>query len=223
MNDAWGNYKNGQIPLKAMTEYLGTYLKPDVAKQFRLAVNAAAKESIRCRINGSTGGYRPLGASTDFYVRDAKNTSTKSENQWFTYGVYKRGGALASYPGTSNHGWGTAIDITPGRENVKLKNILAKYGFTFPVHSESWHIHYVGGPAPIPDATATQKKTWKGLQGYLKTYWGYKAAIDGIAGEGTWTACQKWLKAQHAYSGKIDGTPGPLTYAAMDRANCKLR
>jgi len=75
----------------------------------------------------------------------------------------------------------------------------------------------------VPDATSAQKANWKALQGYLKQYWGYAGALDGVPGNGTWTATQKWLKAKWGYAGAIDGVPGSQTYAAMGRAGCKLK
>ena len=56
---------------------------------------------------------------------------------------------VAAYPGTSNHGLGTAIDI--GNYYRYPHSLLVKwgkvYGFRFDTPSELWHVKYVGAPA----------------------------------------------------------------------------
>lgn len=216
MGDAWGGWKNGEIPAKAMQKVLGYYLRPDAAEAMRGAIAELGKSGIAVQINES---YRPLGVPGDQYIRDEFKTSTKCSNQWFQWGRAQRGETSASYPGTSNHGWGTASDISNGG-NAKLREVLLKYGWVFDVRGESWHTHFVGIPKPVPEPTASQKLYWSRMQKYLQTYWGYSGAIDGIAGEGTWIATQRWLKARWGYSAAIDGKPGPQTLAAMQRAGC---
>jgi hypothetical protein len=219
MGDAWGGWKNGQIPAQPMQKVQGYYLRPDAAEAMRGAIAELAKSNITIYINES---YRPLGVPADANVRNQYKTSTKCSNQWFQYGRMKRGETpAAAYPGTSVHGWAVASDITNGA-NATIRSVLAKYGWVFDVPSESWHAHFVGIPKPIPEPNALQKANWRLMQGYLRQ-WGYSGAIDGIAGVGTWTAAQKWLKARHGYVGAIDGIPGPMTYAAMKRAGSNLR
>jgi len=72
----------------------------------------------------------------------------------------KRGMAPSATPGTSNHGWGLAIDIA-NASGPRLAWMLGdspwtspvlKYGFSWEVESgknaESWHIRYVCGDKP---------------------------------------------------------------------------
>lgn len=222
MADAWGGYKNGQIPTSAMYKVGGVFMRPDAGHAMLAAIQEAARHGIRLTIQEA---YRPLGIPADEHVRDEFHTSTRSSNQWFQYGRYLRKETpAAAYPGTGSvHGYGVGADVTPGRENPQLVAIMKTHGFVFDIASESWHCHYVGLPKPTPEPSAAQKRTWRGLQGYLAAYWGYRGAIDGVPGVNTWTACQKWLAAAWLYKGAIDGVPGPQTWAAMDRAKCKLR
>jgi hypothetical protein len=221
MGDNWGGYANGKIPTSAMLKVQNDWFKPDVGHALISAITECAKHGIAIHINE---GYRPLGIPADQNIRDENKTSTRSSNQWFQYGRMKRGETpAAATPGQSIHGWGKAADVSPGRDNSTVAGIFAKYGFKFDIASESWHAHFVGTPALTPEPTAIQKLTWKGLQGYLKAYWGYTGVIDGKPGKGTWTSCQRWLAAHWLYKGTIDGVPGPQTYAAMQRAGCKLR
>ena len=50
-------------------------------------------------------------------------------------------------PATSNHGWGLAVDVWSAngkRLDWMLQN-CDKYGFSWEVQSEPWHIRYVCG------------------------------------------------------------------------------
>jgi hypothetical protein len=220
MADNWGGYKNGQIPTGAMLDVEGNYFKPDVGHAIIAALAECRQAGIKIGINE---GYRPLGIPADQFVKDEHKTSTRQSNQWFQYGRMKRGETpTAAYPGGSIHGWGKAADVSNGA-NPTVRSIFAKHGFVFDIASESWHTHFIGVPAPIPEPNALQKRNWKLLQGYLKQYWGYAGAIDGKPGTGTWTATQKWLAAHWLYKGAIDGVPGPQTYAALKRAGSNLR
>ena len=135
---AWGGYKNGQIPLKAMTKIQGWYFEPSVAVRLNAAIAEAKRHKINITIQE---GYRPLGVKADMFIKDEHKTSTKSSNQWFQYGRMQRGETpAAAYPGNSVHGWGQAADITPGRQNGLLVAIMKTHGFYFVIPSESWHI-----------------------------------------------------------------------------------
>jgi hypothetical protein len=232
MGDAWGGYKNGQIPTSAMYPVQGYYMRPDAAHAMIATIAEAQRHGITVRLNEA---YRPLGVPADAKIHSNANgdpvskTSTGGSNQWFQYGRMQRGETpTAAYPGGSIHGWGLACDLnsSPGASgagNEQLVAIMKAHGFVFDIGSEPWHAHFVGIPKPVPEPSAIQKMTWKGLQGYLKTYWGYSGAVDGKPGGETWKACQTWLKAHWLYQGAIDGVPGSQTYAALNRAGCKLR
>lgn len=60
---------------------------------------------------------------------------------------YQNGtGSLAAYPGTSNHGWGLAVDIGVGGYGTSAYNWLAnnagRWGFRNDVSGEPWHWGY---------------------------------------------------------------------------------
>lgn len=217
----WGGHKNGQIPTSALYKVQNYYLRADAAHALIAAITEAARHGIKVNLNE---GYRPLGVPADQHIRDETKTSTHGSNQWFQYGRMARGETpQAAYPGGSIHGWALACDVNPGSNNALWKQIMRAHGFEFNISSESWHAQYVGVPKPTPEPTASDKRNWKGLQNYLKLYYGYSGAIDGLPGPMTWTACQKWLAAHWLYQGEIDGVPGPMTYAALARAGSKLR
>ncbi|MBQ0984211.1 peptidoglycan-binding protein [Streptomyces sp. F63] len=57
----------------------------------------------------------------------------------------------------------------------------------------------------------------KGVQRWLRAYWGYTDSIDGQLGPNSWKAFQRHLKAHHGYTGPIDGIVGSGTIKALQR------
>ena len=58
------------------------------------------------------------------------------------------GVASAACPGTSNHGWGLAVDIYAVGAEGRLEWLLdnaARFGWSWELQSEPWHIRYVLG------------------------------------------------------------------------------
>lgn len=81
---------------------------------------------------------------------------------------------------------------------------------------QRWLRTYWGYTGAIDGLLGTN--SWKAFQRNLKTYWGYTGQIDGIVGSGTVSALQRLLKyGGWGYTGKIDGIAGPLTQAAFRR------
>ena len=72
------------------------------------------------------------------------------------YWKLNAGMAMAAVPGTSNHGWGLAIDVALGENSATCTPLTynainwlyinaPKYGFSWESQSEPWHIRYVLG------------------------------------------------------------------------------
>lgn len=139
-------YGNGQIPTDALTPlkgFKGHYLWEDAAIAFELLMAAAKDAGITI---GVTDSYRTY----ESQVRLAK-----------TKGLYAEGG-LAARPGTSNHGWGTALDLRLDSKALAWMRAEAfKYGYVEDVPREPWHWHYVGLPSATgtTDGEATDKET----------------------------------------------------------------
>jgi len=73
--------------------------------------------------------------------------------------------APIAVPGTSNHNLGIAVDIA-NASGKRLEWMLAnahKYGFSWEVQSEPWHLRYVAGDK-TPDAVKAWKES-KSVQG----------------------------------------------------------
>lgn len=92
----WGGYRNGEIPLTALQKLSWTdhYLHPSAACGFEtLNEKYKAEFGTNIRISGPRSAYRTL------------------QQQ---YDMKKELGSLAADPGTSNHGWGLAADLSDG-------------------------------------------------------------------------------------------------------------
>jgi len=88
----WGGYTNGNIPLSALALVGGVYLRPDAASSLTSMLSAYAT---------AMGGPVAILEGYRDYAR-----------QVYLYDQYQNhGGNLAASPGTSNHGWGLAVDF----------------------------------------------------------------------------------------------------------------
>jgi cell wall-associated NlpC family hydrolase len=133
---AWGGYPNGLIPPSAMCP-LGV-----------------AGHSLRC---DAAAAYRAM--STAFAV--AFGAPICITDSYRTYSsqvqLYGRKPALAAVPGTSNHGWGLAVDLCGSIERFGtaqynwMKANSARFGFLHPDwaepgngREEPWHWEYAG-------------------------------------------------------------------------------
>lgn len=134
---AWGGYPNGFIPLNALCGIgiAGHALRCDAAGSFQ-AMSAAFASSF---------GRRPL-CLTDSY--------RTFDSQVRLYGLKP---ALAAIPGTSNHGWGLAIDLCGGAQSFGtpeyawLVRFAPSFGWSNPPwaqpgrgREEPWHWEFVG-------------------------------------------------------------------------------
>ncbi len=133
----WGGFDNGRIPQSALASIgAGLYLRPDAAQAFLLMSGAHQRDL----------GY-PIGV-TDAY----RDYATQVE-------LAGRKPALAATPGTSNHGWGLAVDlVTGGWEGPTMRWLEAnahRFGWLHPAWArrdgskpEPWHWEYVGVAGP---------------------------------------------------------------------------
>jgi cell wall-associated NlpC family hydrolase len=133
---AWGGYPNGLIPPSAMCP-LG-----------------AAGHSLRC---DAAAAYRAMSAAFE----GAFGTSICITDSYRTYAgqvrLYGQKPALAAVPGTSNHGWGLAVDLCGGIQTFGtpqytwMKANSGRFGFLHPDwaepgngREEPWHWEFAG-------------------------------------------------------------------------------
>ena len=118
--------ENGRLDTSMLTSIGGNHKLIDPAAQaYKRMVQAAAQDGIEWTI---TDSYRTYAAQVDVARRK---------------GLYSQGG-LAAKPGTSNHGWGKAVDLGGGAnryntpENKWLQDNAGRFGFTT-IRREPWH------------------------------------------------------------------------------------
>jgi hypothetical protein len=167
-------------------------------------------------------------------VVSAYRTYDKQVQLW---NLYRSGrGNLAAYPGSSNHGWGLAIDLSSQWCRWAVDQIGRTYGFSkacSDAQSEWWHIKYnpscTGasfhpGSAPAGPRVLRQGMKGKDVEevqiyllrgGYLRK--GDPAhkippAIDGTFGPATKIGVQNF---QRKVGLKADGVVGPATISAL--------
>lgn len=119
-------YGNGQVPSDALMDIDGTgnQLWTPAANAFEQLRADAASDGVKIGINDS---YRSLPDQVDMVERK---------------GLYTNGG-LAAAPGTSDHGWGTALDLSLDAKAQSWMQTNAKqYGFVDSTPREPWHWVY---------------------------------------------------------------------------------
>jgi cell wall-associated NlpC family hydrolase len=133
----WGGYPNGLIPASAMCELgvSGHRLRCDAAAAWR-AMAAAFASDLGTRLC-ITDSYRAYASQVRLYGQKP---------------------ALAAVPGTSNHGWGLAVDLCGGIESFGTPQYAwmvanaGRFGWLHPHwadpgngREEPWHWEYAAG------------------------------------------------------------------------------
>ena len=131
------SYENGRLPHSELAPIAGGQLTRAAAAAWNAMNVEARKDGLELRPTGSMSSYR---------------TYAQQEYLW---GLYQSGrGNLAAFPGTSNHGWGLAVDLATPEMRQMLDRIGAKYGWSkqwSDAPSEWWHIKYQPGHYTGPD------------------------------------------------------------------------
>ncbi len=145
----WGGWSNGQIPDEALIELVwqpGHRLRPDAAMALT-ALNAQFAEAFGKNIS-VTDSYRDLAGQL------------AARQSWCQRGAC----SMAATPGTSNHGWGLAVDLGSGintwgsPERDWMVQNAPTLGWVSPSWAqpgkgkeEPWHWEYQGTASTTPD------------------------------------------------------------------------
>lgn len=161
INLAWGGLSNGRIDTSLLVDVSGRgdYLERTAAAQF-LAMRNACFAGTGHWINPAPGSsaYRPYATQVSFYA------------------AYQAGtGNVAAVPGTSNHGWGRAVDITgyegndlrrgPSGRSYRVNAIVwdwliahaGAYGYSWgtgDASGEAWHWESLNTPGTTTTASS---------------------------------------------------------------------
>jgi murein L,D-transpeptidase YcbB/YkuD len=210
-------YLNGRLPSVVLGNIVGGRLLKDAARTW----NAMNAESVRrygvtLRPSGSRSSYR-----------------TYAEQQYF-WNLYVSGkGNLAARPGTSNHGWGLAVDLATPQMRHIVDQIGAKYGWSkkwSDAQSEWWHLRWKQGSYPVADADpvlkyrsagpsviALKKLLYhKGVRDFSSTPTGQPSSNRYSPFFGTYTVAAVKRFQRSARLG-ADGVVGARTWAALRR------
>lgn len=138
--------ENGRLPDSELSPAAGgTQLANEVAAAWNsLAAAIYAIEGVKIASNGPASMYRTF------------DQQVALKNYWTAQGAPQN----AATPGTSNHGWGTAIDTN---DRTLIERHGAAFGFRTSCSDapwESWHWHWCGGWSgkdPGPDYSSDVK------------------------------------------------------------------
>ncbi|MGE0729689.1 MAG: D-alanyl-D-alanine carboxypeptidase family protein [Acidimicrobiia bacterium] len=116
---------NGNLPDSLLASVGGGFrLAKPAADAYQRMVNAARRDGVTF---GLSDGYRTYADQVDIADR---------------LGLYGQGG-VAAVPGTSNHGWGLAVDLDlDDRAQAWMRENGWRYGFFEDVPGEPWHWTY---------------------------------------------------------------------------------
>jgi len=147
---------NGRLDPSELAPIAQGQLRKDAAAAWNAMNIESRKRGLELVPTGSASSYRTY------------------DQQVALYNLYKSGrGALAAHPGTSNHGWGVAVDVPTQAMRQMIDRIGAPFGFSkswSDAPTEWWHIkfqegHYHGkdpgpygaAPSPGPPPVATDE------------------------------------------------------------------
>lgn len=165
-----------------------------------------------------TDSYRPLGKRGD-YRRGVWS-------QWAAWERYQAGGNLAAKPGTSNHGWGLAVDVPYGTQ-LLIKNYGEAFGWAkkwSDAPGEPWHFKWREGDYSAVDKYSVEPTLKQGdkngynikLKKLLKKH-GYWPNIYPVNNTGFGALTTRQVKKfQSDYKLVADGIVGPGTWKALN-------
>lgn len=214
-------YSNGRLPQSALAPITKAvngqqaYLAKDAARAF-MAMNAESERrfGVTLRVASARVAYRPL-----------------ADQQYF-WNLYLSGhGALAARPGTSNHGWGLAVDLASPLMRRIVDQIGEKYGFAkkwSDAPTEWWHIKWRPGNYRAVEKHHSKypvlKRGAKGLAVLRLKRLLYKKGIRNFSGPHSsnrfdrhfGAATQEAVKRFQKKVGlKPDGVVGPVTWRKL--------
>lgn len=216
------NQKNGQLPESLLVPCgIGSFkmLQP-AARAMRALVAAANAAGFNVH---ATGTYRSFAAQqTLFFARysdtpiEGRPTKSYKNKTWWL----KPKMAMAAVPGTSNHGWGLAVDFAEKKADGSIVSVSPRfvswlcnnaktYGFSAEDQSEVWHWRHVAGdkltPAVIAFENGVTPQPAKPDRPVLRT---------GSTGQAV-RELQELLNSLGYDCGKVDGKFGPRTTSSV--------
>ena len=205
-------YANGRLPDSALASIPNGRLERNAARSWN---------AMRSYIGNRHGVWiRPLGPNSSY--------RTYASQQYF-WNRYKRGGNVAAYPGTSNHGWGKAVDVQTTAMAYYIRVYGGKFGWSWDEGRRSgewWHMRYVGGysggsststPSTPTNTRPVLKRGSRGdkvrqVQRLLREKGFSSVSVDGHFGASTQLAVQR---LHRAYGHDGHGHVGPTMWKIL--------
>lgn len=138
------DFPNGRVPGYALTRIPGGRLRSGTVARSWLALQhyVGTKKKVWLRPTGPHSSYRDLATQQQY---------------WADYQAGR--GPIAARPGTSNHGWGKAVDVPTPAMQAAIRKWGADFGWGIAGNrlgsdapSESWHSVFRGGDKLSPKA-----------------------------------------------------------------------
>ena len=164
----------------------GRLVREAAANWLALRAEGSKKLGILITPAGPVSSYRTYEAQVGF---------------WNTY--QRAGSPVAARPGTSNHGWGKAVDL---KDPPSMRKVIDQFGAPYGWHwgeapSEPWHVTYRGGGKADPNNIEIDE---------------HPTLEAGDTGDAV-KRVQKWLHENGFPDVKPDGDFGPATEKAVNQ------
>jgi LAS superfamily LD-carboxypeptidase LdcB len=158
-------HPNGDLPLELLVKIKPYgWLYKTAAASWTAMKQAAKKDGVVLKPTSAMDAYRPVTVQRSVFFQryttkklDGRPMRNYNQAVWWL----KPGFAPLAAPGTSNHGWGLAVDVWGVGEEDRLDWLLgnhARFGWSWEVQSEPWHIRYVLGD-DLPDGVTLPDNT----------------------------------------------------------------
>lgn len=197
---------NGQLPRSALAPIAQGYLRKDAAAAWN-AMNAESRRRFGVTLlpMGGMSSYRTL--AQQHYLWN--NVPHARDPNW------------VARPGTSNHGWGLAVDLRTRQMRAIVDQIGAKYGWAkrwsdAPV--EWWHLKWKAGNYPavkpvfVPLRRRSQGRRVEWVQRRLRGKGFLSVKVTGFFGEATENAVKRF---QRKHGLTPDGIVGRATWRKL--------
>jgi len=123
---------NGQLSPSELTAIAGGSLQHEAAEGWKAPNGPEAN------------GLRPGGPNSSYRLKGPASRYGTQEYFW------NHQPPLAAYPGTSNHGWGLAIDLAEEWMRGWIDDHGRKFGWAkTEAFSEWWHVNFIPGSGPF--------------------------------------------------------------------------
>ena len=191
---------NGRLPDSSLAPiYMGRLRRDAAAAWNALNAESVRRYGVRLRPLGGMSSYRTYDQQVYLYAR--------SRPGW------------AARPGTSNHGWGLAVDLASHQMRTVIDRIGAQYGWAkkwSDASFEWWHIRWkadVWKPSRPLRRGSTGERV-KRVQRELRHNRGFKSVrVTGYYGLATIRAVKR-VQKRHGLS-PVTGITGPKTWQVL--------